>query len=119
MGINKVSDADGLVSCVSGVSEKKQKHRMVSCYQVQARFAFCRHKSVLVSAEIKKQKAMAFLVLSGVPFGRPLNQSRFFKTEKEALGFAAYLNALYKGRFCPNPRALRKGQLELFQEVSK
>jgi hypothetical protein len=87
MGINKVSDADGLVSCVSGVSEKKQKHRMLSCYQVQVRFAFCRHKPVPVSAEIKKQKAMAFLVLSGIPFGRPLNQSRFFKTEKEAPRF--------------------------------
>jgi hypothetical protein len=119
MGINKVSDADGLVSCVSVVSEKKQKDKMLSCYQVKARFAFCGHKPVLVSAEVKKQTAKAFLVLAGIPFGHPLNQSRFFKTEKEALGFAAYLKGRYKGRFCANPRASRKGQLELFQELSK
>jgi hypothetical protein len=59
---------------------------------------FCGHKPVLVSRKIKKQTAKVFLVLSGVPFGRPLNQSRFFKTEKEALGFAAYLKGRYKNR---------------------
>lgn len=69
--------------------------------------------------ENKKADGKAFLVLSGVPFGRPLNQSRFFKTEKEALGFAAYLKGRYKNRVCTNPPASRNRQLELFQEVSK
>jgi hypothetical protein len=59
------------------------------------------------------------LVLSGIPFGRPLNQSRFFKTEKEALDFAAYLKGRYKNRICRNPPASRNGQLELFQEDAK
>ncbi|GHV38313.1 hypothetical protein AGMMS49546_08530 [Spirochaetia bacterium] len=83
------------------------------CYQVTAQFAFCQHKPVLVSTSTKKQKAKAFLVLSGLPFGHGLKYSRFFETEKEAFGYVAYLNTVYINRICPNP-AYSGGQLTLF-----
>ncbi|GHV93607.1 hypothetical protein AGMMS50268_41100 [Spirochaetia bacterium] len=83
------------------------------CYQVTAQFAFCRQKPVLVSTGTKKQKAKAFLVLSGLPFGHGLKYSRFFITEKEAIRFIAYLNTVYINRICSNS-AHSGGQLTLF-----
>jgi hypothetical protein len=53
------------------------------CYQVTAQFAFYQHRPALVSTHIKKQKAKAFLVLSGLPFGHGLKYSRFFHTKKK------------------------------------
>jgi hypothetical protein len=52
-------------------------------YQVTAQFAFHQHRSALVSTHIKKQRAKAFLVLSGLPFGHGLKCSRFFHTKKK------------------------------------
>jgi hypothetical protein len=86
------------------------------CYQVVTQFAFIRHKPVLVSTRIKKQHAAAFLVRSGLPFGRGLKHRRFFRTEKEASGYVAHLHAVYKGRIISNP-PLPGGQLYLFQAV--
>jgi hypothetical protein len=83
------------------------------CFQVTAQFTFYQHKSVLVSTHIKKQKAKAFLVLSGLPFGHGLKYSRFFSTEKEASGYVVYLHNVYAYRTIPNP-ALPGGQLSLF-----
>ncbi|GHU51826.1 hypothetical protein FACS189496_0920 [Bacilli bacterium] len=83
------------------------------CYQVSAQFAFQQYKPVLVSASTKQQEAKALLVLSCLPFGHGLNYSRFFKTEKEALRFVAFLNTVYRNRICPNP-ACPGGQLALF-----
>jgi hypothetical protein len=83
------------------------------CYQVTAQFTFHQHRPALVSTHIKKQKAKAFLVLSGLPFGHSLKYSRFFHTEKEAARYVAYLHAVYKGRIIPNP-PLPGGQLLLF-----
>jgi hypothetical protein len=88
------------------------------CYQVTARFTFHQRKPALVSTHIKKQKAKAFLVLSGLPFGHGLKYSRFFHTKKEAAQYVAYLHKVYEGRIIPNP-ALPGGQQYLFQEVSK
>jgi hypothetical protein len=87
------------------------------CYQVLAQFAFTQHKPVLVSTHIKKQKAKAFLVLSGLPFGSRLKYRRFFHTKQEAARYVSHLHAVYKGRIIPNP-PLPGGQLYLFQEVS-
>jgi hypothetical protein len=39
------------------------------CYQVTVRFIFCQRRPALVSTHIKKQKAKAFLVMPGLPFG--------------------------------------------------
>jgi hypothetical protein len=83
------------------------------CYQVLAQFAFNQYKPVLVSTHIKKQKATAFLVLSGLPFGHGLKYRRFFHTKKEASGYVAYLHTVYANRTIPNP-ALPGGQLLLF-----
>ncbi|GHV92369.1 hypothetical protein AGMMS50268_28720 [Spirochaetia bacterium] len=83
------------------------------CYQVSARFVFQQHKPVLVSVSTKKQEAKSFLVLIGLPFGHGLKYSRFFKTEKAAFGYVAYLNTVYKNCICPNP-ACSGGQLALF-----
>jgi hypothetical protein len=88
------------------------------CYQVTAQFAFYQHRPALVSTHIKKQKAKAFLVLSGLPFGHRLKYSRFFKTKKEAVRYVSYLRRIYKNRFAPFP-ALPGGQQYLFQEVSE
>jgi hypothetical protein len=88
------------------------------CFQVTAQFAFYQHRPALVSTHIKKQKAKAFLVLSGLPFGHGLKYRRFFSTEKEASGYVAYLHKVYAHRTIPNP-AHSGGQLYLFQEVSK
>jgi hypothetical protein len=87
------------------------------CYQVTAQFTFHQHRPALVSTHVKKQKAKAFLVLSGLPFGHGLKYSRFFHTKKEAARYVAYLHAVYKGRIIPNP-PLPGGQQYLFQEVS-
>ena len=83
------------------------------CYQVTAQFAFHQCRPALVSTFIKKQKAKAFLVLSGLPFGSGFKYRRFFRTKKEAARYVAYLHAVYKGRIIPNP-ALPGGQLLLF-----
>jgi hypothetical protein len=83
------------------------------CYQVLVRYAFIQHKPVLVATHIKKQKARAFLVLSGLPCGSALKHRRFFRTKKEASGYVAHLYAVYKGRIVPNP-PLPGGQLYLF-----
>jgi hypothetical protein len=84
------------------------------CYQVLARFAFIRQKAVLVSTRIKKQyNARPFLVYSGLPFGYPLKQSRFFLIKKEAAQYVSHLRAVYKNRIIPNP-PLPGGQLALF-----
>jgi hypothetical protein len=65
------------------------------CYQVLEQFAFIQqHKPVLVATHIKKQNARAFLVLSGLPFGSTLKHRRFFRTEKEAARYVAYLHAV-------------------------
>jgi hypothetical protein len=86
------------------------------CYQVFARFAFRRHKAVLVSTHTKKQKAPAFLVLSGLPFGHGLAYRRFFRAREEAAQYVAYLRERYKDRIEPYP-PLPGGQQYLFQEV--
>jgi hypothetical protein len=83
------------------------------CYQVTAQFAFYQRRPALVSTHIKKQKAKAFLVLSGLPFGSGLKYRRFFSSEQEAARYVSYLHAVYKGRIIPNP-ALPGGQLTLF-----
>jgi hypothetical protein len=88
------------------------------CYQFSAQFTFYQHKPVLVSTHIKKQKAKAFLVSSGLPFGHGLKYRRFFKTKKEAARYVSYLRRVYKNRTVPFS-ALPGGQLYLFQEVSK
>jgi hypothetical protein len=88
------------------------------CYQVLAQFDFNQHRPVLVATHIKKQKAKAFLVLSGLPFCSGLKYRRFFKTKKEAARYVSYLRRVYKNRIVPHP-ALPGGQLYLFQEVSK
>jgi hypothetical protein len=88
------------------------------CYQVLAQFAFVRHKPALVVTHIKKQHARAFLARSGLPFGHGLKHRRFFRTQKEASGYAAYLHTVYKSRMASNP-PLHGGQLYLFQEVSE
>ena len=88
------------------------------CYQVTVQFTFVWHKPALVSTRIKKQKARACLVRSGLPFGRGLKHRRFFRTKKEASQYAAYLHAVYKNRMAPNP-PLPGGQQYLFQEVSE
>jgi hypothetical protein len=73
------------------------------CYQVTAQFVFHQHRPALLSTHVKKQKAKAFLVLSGLPFGHGLKYSRFFHTKKEAVQYVSYLHAVYKGRIIPNP----------------
>jgi hypothetical protein len=88
------------------------------CYQVTAQFAFYQdplgfRKPALVSTHIKKQKAQAFLVLSGLPFGHGLKHRRFFRTKKEAVQYVSYLHTVYKGRIIPN-LPLPGGQLTLF-----
>jgi hypothetical protein len=83
------------------------------CYQVIAQYAFIRYKPVLVATHIKKQKAKAFLVLSGIPFGSGLKCRRFFRTKQEAARFVSYLHTVYKDRIIPNP-PLPGGQLYLF-----
>jgi hypothetical protein len=83
------------------------------CFQVTAQFTFHQHKPTLVSAHVKKQKAKAFLVLSGLPFGSGLKYRRFFRTRKEAAWYVSYLHEVYKGRIIPNP-AHSGGQLLLF-----
>jgi hypothetical protein len=88
------------------------------CYQVLAQFTFHQHKPALVSTHVKKQKAKAFLVLSGLPFGHGLKYRRFFRTKKEAEQYVSHLHAAYKGRIIPNP-PLPGGQQYLFQEVSE
>jgi hypothetical protein len=76
------------------------------CYQATAQFVFTKHKAVLVSTHIKKQKAKTFLVHSGLPFGSGLIVRRFFKTRKEAAWYVDCLHAVYKGRIVPNPAAM-------------
>jgi hypothetical protein len=88
------------------------------CYQILTRFVFFHHKSVLVSTAVKKQKAPAFLVLSGLPFGSPCKHRQWFATEKEAAQFVSHLQKVYVKRAAPRPAGLG-GQLELFQEVSR
>jgi hypothetical protein len=88
------------------------------CYQILVQYAFIQHKAVLVSTHIKKQNARAFLVRSGLPFGHGLKHRRFFKTKKEASGYAAHLHRVYKNRMVLNP-PLPGGQRYLFQEVSE
>jgi hypothetical protein len=95
-----------------GVVVSGQK-RLISCFQVSVQFAFCNHKAALASTHIKQQKAPAFLVLSGLPFGHGLKYSRFFKTEKEASGYIAYLRRVYANRLVSGP-VFPGGQLSLF-----
>jgi hypothetical protein len=83
------------------------------CFQVTAQFTFHQYRPALVSTHIKKQKAKAFLVLSGLPFGSGLKYRRFFRTRKEAARYVSHLHAVYKGRIIPNP-AHSGGQLTLF-----
>jgi hypothetical protein len=88
------------------------------CYQVLAQFAFRSHKAVLVLTNIKKQKAQAFLVLSGLPFGSGLKYRCFFKTKQEAAQYVSYLRRVYKNSTVHHS-ARPGGQLILFQRVSK
>jgi hypothetical protein len=88
------------------------------CYQVFARFAFIRHKAVLVATRIEETDAPPILVLSGLPYGHGLKYRRFFFTEKEAVRYVAHLRGLYKNRIDPYP-PLPGGQKYLFQEVSE
>jgi hypothetical protein len=88
------------------------------CYQVTAQFTFHQHRPALVSTHVKKQKAKAFLVLSGLPLGHGLKYSRSFRTKKEAARYVSYLHTVYKNRIIPNP-PLPGGQQYLFQEVSE
>jgi hypothetical protein len=83
------------------------------CYQVLVQYAFIQHKAVLFSTHIKKQKARAFLVRSGLPFGHGLKCRRFFHTKKEAAQYVSYLHVVYKGHIVSNP-PLPSGQLYLF-----
>jgi hypothetical protein len=76
------------------------------CYQVTAQFTFHQHRPALVSTHVKKQKAKAFLVLSGLPFGHGLKYRRFFRTKKEAARYVSYLHTVYKNRIIPNPAQL-------------
>jgi hypothetical protein len=83
------------------------------CYQVFAQFAFCRHKTVLVSTHIKKQNAPPFLILSGLPFGHGLAYRRFFFTEEDAAQYVAHLHRRYENRMDPKP-PIPGGQQYLF-----
>jgi hypothetical protein len=83
------------------------------CYQVLVRYAFIRHKVVLVSTHTKKQNVKAFLVRSGLPFGHGLKHRRFFKTEQEAAQYVSHLHRVYKNRIVSNP-PLPGGQQYLF-----
>jgi hypothetical protein len=83
------------------------------CFQVTAQFAFCQHRPALVSTHIKKQRAKAFLVQSGLPFGHGLKVRRFFKIKEEAAQYVSHLHAVYNGRIIPNP-PLPGGQQYLF-----
>jgi hypothetical protein len=83
------------------------------CYQVLVHFAFYNYKAVLVSTHVKKQKAPAFLVLSGLPFGRGLKYRRFFKTRKEAVQYVSHLHRVYKNRMVPRS-AISGSQRYLF-----
>jgi hypothetical protein len=85
------------------------------CYQVSAQFAFLQHKPVLVATHTKKTNAPAFLVRSGLPFGRGLKHRRFFRTEQEAAIYVSYIHTVYKGRIVPMP-PLPGRQLYLFPE---
>jgi hypothetical protein len=51
--------------------------RLIACFQVSVQFAFSSHKAALVSAHIKQQKAPAFLVRAGLPFGHGLKYRRY------------------------------------------
>jgi hypothetical protein len=83
------------------------------CYQVTVQFTFQQHKPALVSTHIKKQKARARLVQSGLPYGSLLKHRRFFYTEQEAAQYALYLHRVYKNRIAPKPSA-SGGQPGLF-----
>jgi hypothetical protein len=74
------------------------------CYQVLAQFALPQYKPVLVTTHIEKQRAKAFLALSGLPFDSGLKVRRFFKTKKEAAHYVSYLRRVYKNHIVPNPR---------------
>jgi hypothetical protein len=76
------------------------------CYQVTAQFTFHQHRPALVFTHVKKQKAKAFLVLSGLPFGHGLKYSRFFRTKKEAARYVSYLHTVYRNRIILNPAAM-------------
>jgi hypothetical protein len=78
------------------------------CYQVTAQFVFYQHRPMLVSTHVKKQKAKAFFVLSGLPFGHGLKYSHFFHTKKEAARYVLYLHAVYNGRIIPIPAKSRR-----------
>jgi hypothetical protein len=88
-------------------------HHLTACFQVSVRFAFSNHKPALVSTHIKQQKAPAFLVNLGLPFGHGLKYRRFFHSEKEASAYAAYLNRVYADRLFSGP-VFPGGQLSLF-----
>jgi hypothetical protein len=107
-----------LSSVISPRSQRGPLGGSMLCYQVLAQFTFYQHKPALVSTHIKKQKAKAFLVHSGLPFGSGLKVRRFFKTKKEAARYVSHLHAVYKNRIVLYP-ALPGGQQYLFQEVSK
>jgi hypothetical protein len=83
------------------------------CYQVVARLMFHRHKPVLVSTEIKKQDAPAFLVSSGLPYGSCVRLYRYFRSKKEAEDYVSHLNKVYIGRTISDP-AISGGQGWLF-----
>jgi hypothetical protein len=85
----------------------------VACFQVSVQFAFSNHKAVLVSTHIKPQKAPAFLVNLGLPYGRGLKRRRFFHSEKEASAYVANLRRVYAGRIASVP-VFPGGQLSLF-----
>jgi hypothetical protein len=90
-----------------------QNRRLVPCFQVSAQFAYSGHKPVLVSITVKQQKAPPFLVGTRLPFGSGLKYRRFFRSEKEASAYAAYLNRVYANRRVLGP-ACPGGQLSLF-----
>jgi hypothetical protein len=87
--------------------------RLIACFQVSVQFAFSNRKATLVSTRIKQQKAPAFLVRAGLPFGHGLKYCRFFHSEKEASDYAAYLKRVHANRNFYGP-VFPGGQLSLF-----
>jgi hypothetical protein len=96
-----------------GVVMSVRNRRVIPCFQVSVVFAFSSPKPVLVSATVKQQKAPAFLVKAGLPFGSPLKYRRFFRSEKEASVYAAYINKVYANRIGSGP-VYPWGQQSLF-----
>jgi hypothetical protein len=96
-----------------GVVMSGRNRRIVPCFQVSVAFTFSSPKPVLVSVTVKQQKAPAFLVKACLPFGSPLKYRRFFRSEKEASAYAAYITKIYANRTVSGP-VYPWGQQSLF-----